>query len=317
VALALLTVAHLPTASGKLISLDPTKKKDQKRIVKELASCAFDVIIDVRHHYYYNNWRVKGASHYPWNGYNLLTKQENYSPRKGCKDRKKTGLYNSRTKKALSCPQLAPHCNHRTYGKHIRKTCCATCDSHKEWDLGYIKRNNITKVGLYCWVKPWQSDPASRYLEKKFGKHLEIYDMKGLAYLDDIPGFCPFIDGNYKALKKFAPQCAKDKNYGKHQCSKDLGTLAQRAARAAKKAAKKGISCLAADVTGDGKISVSDVLKALEHYGWDGTKAVEKDIVAGKSHTMPDVNEDLLVNVEDLLLVLGHFGSKCYDSHGR
>ena len=44
---------------------------------------------------------------------------------------------------------------------------------------------------------------------------------------------------------------------------------------------------------------------------------MEKDIVAGKSHTMPDVNEDLLVNVEDLLLVLGHFGSKCYDSHGR
>lgn len=314
VGLALLALAQV--ASGKLYSLDPTKKKDQRTIIKELTACAFDVIIDVRHHYYYHNWRVKGASHYPWNGFNLLTKQNEGKVRKGCTDGKKTGLYDSRTRKPLSCPQLAPHCQHRKFGAHIRKTCCHTCETHKEWDLDYIKKNNITRVGVYCWVKPWQSDPASRYLEKKFGKHLEIYDMKGLAYLDDIPSFCKFIDGNKNALKKFAPHCAKSK-FGSHKCPQALQTLAQRAAEAKNKAMKKGISCQAADVTGDGKVSVADVLKALEHYGWDGTKKVEKDIVSGAKHEMPDINEDLLVNVEDLLLVLGHYGAKCYDSHGR
>jgi len=308
--LALVAVALIPCADSRLFSMNPEKKADQKIILKELMSCKMDVIVDVRHNYYHANWRIKGSSHYPWDGRQLHTRQENHRPSANCKDGKKTGLFDSRTKKQLSCPQLRYHCDHKKYGAHIRKNCCKTCSQQNTWTAEYIKENNITNVAVYCWMKPWQSDPAARWLEKKFGNLLNIFDMKGLSYLDDIPGFCPLIDGTAAGVKKFAPHCKK-KEVGSHRCNHAKGTLYEKYTAAKNKAEKAGTKCGHADVTDDGEVNIQDLLKTLEHFHWDGQQKVDKDIVSGAAHTMPDVNEDLKVNIEDLLIVMGFYHHKC------
>ena len=86
----------------------------------------------------------------------------------------------------------------------------------QNFDLRRLYDGSIRKVAFYCWIAPWESEPASLWFDANFG-HLgiETYDMKGLTYLDDIPGFCPFINGTPELIEQMGPQCA---NAQPHTC---------------------------------------------------------------------------------------------------
>lgn len=138
-------------ASAEVIELDPRVEEHQETIINNLNDCEFDLILDVRSQYYYENWGIRGAE---W---------------------------------------------------------------VQNFDLRRLYDGSIRKVAFYCWIAPWESEPASLWFDANFG-HLgiETYDMKGLTYLDDIPGFCPFIDGTPELIQQMGPQCA---NAQPHTCS--------------------------------------------------------------------------------------------------
>lgn len=137
-------------ASAAVIELDPRVEEHQETILNNLNDCDFDLILDVRSLYYYENWGIRGAE---W---------------------------------------------------------------VQNFDLRRLYDGSIRKVAFYCWIAPWESEPASLWFDANFG-HLgiETYDMKGLTYLDDIPGFCPFINGTPELIEQMGPQCA---NAQPHTC---------------------------------------------------------------------------------------------------
>ena len=56
------------------------------------------------------------------------------------------------------------------------------------FDPARIQSENITTVAFYCWTAPWQSEPAAIWFAQQY-PDITVYDLKGLSYLDDIPGF--------------------------------------------------------------------------------------------------------------------------------
>ena len=84
-------------------------------------------------------------------------------------------------------------------------------------DEATLIAENITSIAFYCWVSPFQSEPASVWFDATFG-HLDIkvYDIKGLSYLDDIPGFCPFLTASDEAIDVLSPHC--EGLTGTHEC---------------------------------------------------------------------------------------------------
>ena len=141
-------------ATAAVIELDPRVESHQQQIVEKLSDCGedgFDLILDVRSQYYFENWGVEGAE---W---------------------------------------------------------------IQDFDLRRLYDGSIRKVVFYCWVALWESEPASLWFDANFG-HLgiETYDMKGLTYLDDVPGFCPFLRGSDELMASQSPQCA---GVPKHTCA--------------------------------------------------------------------------------------------------
>ena len=190
-----------------------------------LEDCALDLIIDVRNAFYFQNWRIKGGEHHPYNGREMM----NLDP-----DR--------------------------------------------------IARDGIKKVGVYCWTRPWQSEPAARWLSAMF-PDITVYDLKGLSYLDDIPGFCKYIDGAPFMLREMAPQCRPDE-VGTHVCP--AGTA---------QALEAAVTAIAgrpqpSDINEDGSVTITDLLIMLSAFGQSA---------AG------DVDGDGLTSVNDILQLLRDF----------
>jgi len=52
-----------------------------------------------------------------------------FSPSAACADKARTGLISSRTRRPVSCSQLAPYCSHAYYGARIRAACPRTCNA--------------------------------------------------------------------------------------------------------------------------------------------------------------------------------------------
>jgi microcompartment protein CcmK/EutM len=154
---ALLAAALLGVGHAALIELNPTNPGHAQQIIQHLDNCDFDLIVDVRSQYYYENWRVKSAAHHPFTG---------------------NGLHN--------------------------------------FDPTNLAARNISKIAFYCWTQPWQSEPAARWLHATHGQGIDVYDLKGLSYLDDIPGFCKFLHATPQAISVMSPQCAT--TAGTHQC---------------------------------------------------------------------------------------------------
>ena len=90
------------------------------------------------------------------------------------------------------------------------------------FDPARIQSENITTVAFYCWTAPWQSEPAAIWFAQQY-PDITVYDLKGLSYLDDIPGFCQFIDGNQAFIDQMTamdngPTCAAHET-GTHECA--------------------------------------------------------------------------------------------------
>ena len=86
-------------ATAAVIELDPRVESHQQQIVEKLSDCGedgFDLILDVRSQYYFENWGVEGAE---W---------------------------------------------------------------IQDFDLRRLYDGSIRKVVFYCWVAPWESEPAVR-----------------------------------------------------------------------------------------------------------------------------------------------------------
>jgi hypothetical protein len=83
-----------------------------------------------------------------------------------------------------------------------------------------LAAEGIRSVAFYCNTAPWQSEPAAVWFEQAYG-HLgiEVYDIKGLAFLDDIPGFCKFLDGSGDAIDQMSPHCRTDPATATHSCA--------------------------------------------------------------------------------------------------
>lgn len=100
------------------------------------------------------------------------------------------------------------------------------------FDTSRVRSENMTHVAFYCWTAPWQSEPAAIWFSQQY-PDVTVYDLKGLSYLDDIPGFCQFIDGNQDFIDQMTamdngPRCAADET-GTHQCAEGTPeALAQR-----------------------------------------------------------------------------------------
>ena len=99
------------------------------------------------------------------------------------------------------------------------------------FDTDRIAAENITKVAFYCWTQPWQSEPAAQWFDAQF-PHVDVYDLKGLSYLDDIPGFCKFIDGQQHMIQQMAPHCSMDE-VASHECAADTPEAIENARRPA------------------------------------------------------------------------------------
>ena len=92
------------------------------------------------------------------------------------------------------------------------------------FDPSRIVSENITSVAFYCWTQPWQSEPAAIWFANEYPE-ITVYDLKGLSFLDDIPGFCQFIDGDQAFIDQMSqmdngPQCLASET-GTHQCAPD------------------------------------------------------------------------------------------------
>lgn len=90
------------------------------------------------------------------------------------------------------------------------------------FDQSRVRSENMTNVAFYCWTAPWQSEPAAIWFSQQH-PDVTVYDLKGLSYLDDIPGFCQFIDGNQAFIDQMTamdngPQCAAEET-GTHECA--------------------------------------------------------------------------------------------------
>ncbi len=92
------------------------------------------------------------------------------------------------------------------------------------FDPARVRSENMTTVAFYCWTAPWQSEPAAIWFAQQH-PDVTVYDLKGLSYLDDIPGFCQFIDGNQGFIDQMTdmdngPRCAAEET-GTHECAED------------------------------------------------------------------------------------------------
>ena len=90
------------------------------------------------------------------------------------------------------------------------------------FDPARVQSENMTTVAFYCWTAPWQSEPAAIWFAQQH-PDVTVYDLKGLSYLDDIPGFCQFIDGNQQFINQMTdmdngPRCAAEET-GTHECA--------------------------------------------------------------------------------------------------
>lgn len=83
------------------------------------------------------------------------------------------------------------------------------------FDPERLATQNITSVAFYCWNSPWQSEPAAQWFAQQYGAQgVQVYDIKGLSYLDDIPGMCEHIDGDEAAIREHSPHCATEGGVG-------------------------------------------------------------------------------------------------------
>lgn len=83
------------------------------------------------------------------------------------------------------------------------------------FDPERLATQNITSVAFYCWNDPWQSEPAAQWFAQQYGAEgVQVYDIKGLSYLDDIPGMCEHIDGDEAAINEYSPHCAVEGGVG-------------------------------------------------------------------------------------------------------
>lgn len=90
------------------------------------------------------------------------------------------------------------------------------------FDPARVHSENMTHVAFYCWTAPWQSEPAAIWFSQQY-PDVTVYDLKGLSYLDDIPGFCQFIDGDQAFIDQMTdmdngPRCAPE-DTGTHECA--------------------------------------------------------------------------------------------------
>ena len=83
------------------------------------------------------------------------------------------------------------------------------------FDASRLAAENITSVAFYCWNAPWQSEPAAQWFASQYGDQgVAVYDIKGLTYLDDIPGMCQYIDGDDAAVAEHSPHCVEEGGVG-------------------------------------------------------------------------------------------------------
>jgi len=153
----LATAALVGAAAAAVIELDPREPTHQATITSNLDSCNFDLILDVRSQYYYDNWRIAGSE---W--------VQTFNPQR-------------------------------------------------------LIDENIKNIAVFCWVAPWESEPSAIWIDQHFGPEspyahlgIQVYDLKGLTYLDDIPDFCKFLDGTPEMVAEMSPHCAGKVNT--HTC---------------------------------------------------------------------------------------------------
>ncbi len=84
-----------------------------------------------------------------------------------------------------------------------------------QFDPERLVTQNITSVAFYCWNDPWESEPAAQWFAQQYGNQgVQVYDIKGLSYLDDVPGMCQYIDGDEEAIARHSPHCAGEGGVG-------------------------------------------------------------------------------------------------------
>ena len=84
-----------------------------------------------------------------------------------------------------------------------------------QFDPERLATQNITSVAFYCWNDPWESEPAAQWFAQQYGDQgVQVYDIKGLSYLDDVPGMCQYIDGDAQAIAQHSPHCAAEGGVG-------------------------------------------------------------------------------------------------------
>lgn len=84
-----------------------------------------------------------------------------------------------------------------------------------QFDPERLATQNITTVAFYCWNDPWESEPAAQWFAQQYGNQgVQVYDIKGLSYLDDVPGMCQYIDGDEEAIAQHSPHCAAEGGVG-------------------------------------------------------------------------------------------------------
>lgn len=84
-----------------------------------------------------------------------------------------------------------------------------------QFDPERLATQNISSVAFYCWNDPWESEPAAQWFAQQYGSQgVQVYDIKGLSYLDDVPGMCQYIDGDDEAIAHFSPHCADEGGVG-------------------------------------------------------------------------------------------------------
>lgn len=85
-----------------------------------------------------------------------------------------------------------------------------------QFDPERLATQNITSVAFYCWNDPWESEPAAQWFAQQYGSQgVQVYDIKGLSYLDDVPGMCQYIDGDDAAIAQHSPHCASEGGVGR------------------------------------------------------------------------------------------------------
>ena len=85
-----------------------------------------------------------------------------------------------------------------------------------QFDPERLATQNITSVAFYCWNDPWESEPAAQWFAQQYGDQgVQVYDIKGLAYLDDVPGMCQYIDGDEEAIAMHSPHCVEEGGVGR------------------------------------------------------------------------------------------------------